>query len=53
MSYELCSDCNTTGKIDGHECSVCHGKGWVFWEPEIETESEDMRAFGDHLQDWI
>ena len=51
MSYEPCGNCN--GKEGNKKCSYCKGKGWVFYEPEPETESEDIRGYGDKLQDWI
>ena len=50
MSFEPCPNCEGE---KGKECSQCKGKGWVFYEPETITESEDMRAYGDSLQDWI
>jgi hypothetical protein len=28
-SWSECTRCDQTGQIDGKECRICEGKGWV------------------------
>lgn len=58
MSYEPCPECDGKGWMKDilgrkEECYLCHGKGKVFYEPELKEEIESPRAYGDSQQDWI